>query len=479
MYLDQLFKEAPHIIIEQLSCDSRVPMKNCIFFCISGVKYDGHEYIQEAISNGASVIVYTKEHIETSLNAVFIKVKDINYVFSNAAKIFYEFDPMKLDIFLTCGCYGKSSVSLYINQLLKNVKKIAYIGYYGIKYDDKELTYPSQTLTLFDNYRYLADIAKSDYKACTLEINARSLSYNKVDGLNPKYFIYTNTSHFSKDYKGFSHKYFDSIRRYLYTLDDTTTFIFNRDDISYNEIASAAGNRIVSYGFSDKSTYVISNVKYYIDHTTFDLSIDDNKYSIDSPLLALSNVYNLTAAIVSILENGIDFDTINKEIKNLKEPDGIMNKLYINDRKVLIDYCYSTDLFSNISNFIKNIEGISKIYFIMSVNDTENQAIIKSYFDSIKDISYLTIFTENVSYDKNIHELLDMANECAKGYNHLLIEDRTLAIQTAIDLLNSNDLLVILGKGNEKFFFKNYQKVIYEGDYEISLKYISDYISEN
>lgn len=474
MYLDEFFKDAPHIVIEQLSCDSRVPMKNCIFFCISGVKYDGHEYVQEAIKNGASVIVYTKDNIETSLNAVFIKVKDINLSFSNIAKIFYNFDPLKLDLFLTCGCYGKSSVSLYINQLLKDIKKTAYIGYYGIKYDEKELTYPSQTLTLFDNYRYLADIEKLGYKACTLEVNARSLSYNKVDGINPKFFIYTNTSQFSKDYKGFSHKYFDSIRRYLYTLDNDTIFIFNRDDVSYDELASAAGNHIVSYGFSDKSTYVISNAKYYIDHTTFDISIDDKKYSIDSPLLAMCNVYNLTAAIVAILENGIDFESIKDSIKNLKEPEGIMNKLYINNKRIIVDYCYSTDLFMNLSNYLKSIEGLSKIYIIMSVNDTENEAIINSYFDSIKEKAFLTIFTENVSYDKNIHELLDMANECSKGYNHLLIEDRTLAIQTSIDLLDSNDLLLILGKGNEKFFFKNYQKVVYDGDLDTAIKYLND-----
>ena len=75
MFLDELFKDTPHIEIEQLSIDSRVPMKNCIFFCIAGIKYNGHDYIKEAIKNGANVIVYSQD-IDISDNAIFIKVND-------------------------------------------------------------------------------------------------------------------------------------------------------------------------------------------------------------------------------------------------------------------------------------------------------------------------------------------------------------------------------------------------------------------
>ena len=74
----------------------------------------------------------------------------------------------------------------------------------------------------------------------------------------------------------------------------------------------------------------------------------------------------------------------------------------------------------------------------------------------------------------NIQDLLEEASKCAEGYNFLTIEDRTEAIKTAIGLLDSNDLLLILGKGNERYFNKNYSKVVYEGDKNVCLDYFNN-----
>lgn len=472
MYLNELFKEAPNILIEQISCDSRLPMKNCIFFCMSGVKYDGHDYIQEAVNNGAKVIVYTKD-IETNLDAIFIKVKNIHITLSNAAKKLYNYDSNKMKLFVTCGCYGKSTVSSFINQIIKENNNIGSIGAYGINYHEKHLTYPSSTLTLLDNYRYLSDMQNAGLKYCTLEANALSLSHNKLEGLYPNVFIYTSTSQFSKDYKGFSHKYFDSLRKYLYTLEESTSIILNRDDASYDELFQACSNNIVTYGFDSKSTYVISNPKYYIDHTTFDLSFDGKTFNIISPLISIYHVYDLVAAICAINETKtLPIDVIIGKINSLNPPEGIMEKLNIKDKNIIVDYCYSFDSYAYIKNFVKELKDINKIYIIMSLNYDDNFDSISSYFNQIKDFSFLTIFTENMIYDKDIHDLLDEASKCCQGYKYLTIEDRTEAIKTAVDLLDKNDLLLILGKGNSRFLNKNYNKIVYDGDKNVVINYL-------
>lgn len=471
MYLNELFKEAPEILIEQISCDSRLPMKNCIFFCMTGVKYDGHDYIKQAIDNGANVIIYTKD-IDTSYNAIFIKVKNINITLANTAKKLFGFDSNLFDLFITCGCYGKSSVSSYINQLVNSKEISGSIGAYGINYSDKHLTYPSATLTLLDNYRYLSDMENAGCKMCTLETNALSLSYNKLEGLNPKAFIYTSTSQFSKDYKGFSHKYFDSIRKYLYTLEESTYIILNRDDTSYDEIIQAASTNVVTYGFDSKATYVISNPKYYIDKTLFDLTIDGNTYHIESPLLSIYGIYDLTAAIIALIETKTDtIENILNNINKLKSPEGIIEKIDC-DKNIIVDYCYALDCYATLQNYIKELKGINKIYVIMPVNYNDNSESISNFFNYVKDFSFLTIFTENMIFDDDIHDLLNEAANSAMGHNFLTIEDRREAIKTAIDLLDDNDLLLILGKGNGRFFNKNYNKVLYEGDKQVVLDYI-------
>ena len=473
MYLNEYFKEAPNVLIEQLSCDSRLPMKNCIFFCMTGVKYDGHDYIEEAIENGASVIIHTKD-TDTSLKAIFIKVKDINLTLAGIARLFYNNSLKDLNVHITCGCYGKSCVSSYINQLINDDEKTSSIGAYGIQYKDKNLTYPGSTLTLFDNFKYLSNISIEGCSSCCLEVDALSLSYNKLEGLRPSTFIYTNTSKFSKDYRGFSHKYFDSIRKYLYTLEEETKIILNRDDVSYNELISACSNNIVSYGFSKKATYVISNPYYYIDHTTFDLTVDNKTYNIYSPLITVQNIYNLTASIACLIENGYSFEFVLNNLSLLKAPEGIYENVYSDNKNVIVDYCYSLDSYAFIQDYVTSLDNYGKAYAVISCNADDDFAHLNAIYSNIKDVFDLVIFTEDMSYEKDIHDILANAAKIAKGNNFLTIEDREEAIKTAIDLMNNRDILFILGKGNGKFFYKNYQKILYEGDKEIALNYIGN-----
>ena len=90
MKLSELFNGAPDIEIEQLSVDSRFPMKNAIFFCLNGIKYDGHNYIREAIDNGAKVIVYS-EPIDYKDRAIFIQVNNVNNTLNKVGNKFYNY----------------------------------------------------------------------------------------------------------------------------------------------------------------------------------------------------------------------------------------------------------------------------------------------------------------------------------------------------------------------------------------------------
>lgn len=473
MYLNELFKDAPNILIEQLSCDSRLPMKNCIFFCMTGVKYDGHDYINEAVKNGANVIVYTND-IETDLNVVYIKVKDINATLANIAKKFYKinFENFKLNV--VCGCYGKSCVTSYIKQLLNGIEKSSTIGSYGINYDDKNLSYPSSTLTLLDNYRYISDIYHSDIKSCSLETDSISLSYNRLEGINPKTFVYTNTSKFSKEYKGFSYKYFDSIKKYLYTLENTTSIVLNKDDESYDILLQACGENVVTYGQDLNCTFRISNPKYYIDHTSFSLTYKNESHIINTSLIGLANIYYLTAAIATLIQSNYSLDDLIKNVETIKAPEGIYENLNIDNYNIIIDYCYAQDSYFQISEYAKKLKGYNKKYFILPIDYGTSKDEITIIFNQLKDISFLTIFTEGMSYDTDIHDLLEIGAECANGYNYLTIESRSEAIKTALDLLDKNDILFILGKGNSNVFYKNFNKEVYLGDKGTVIEYLKN-----
>ena len=185
MLLSRLFKGAPDIEIEQLSIDSRHSMKNAIFFCLDGIKYDGHDYIREAIENGAKVIVYSKE-VKEKYKAVYIKVKNVNTVLTKAANVFYNDPNAGIEKYVVLGNYGRSSVASFINYYLNSFSSCGYIGILGIRYNGLELNSSFATLNILDNLKMLDTMKKNGVKACTFEADAASLNLQKLDSLRPE-----------------------------------------------------------------------------------------------------------------------------------------------------------------------------------------------------------------------------------------------------------------------------------------------------
>ncbi|MBR4484880.1 MAG: hypothetical protein IKO97_06695, partial [Erysipelotrichaceae bacterium] len=256
MLLSQIFKGAPDIEIEQLSIDSRHSMKNAIFFCLDGIKYDGHDYIEEAISNGAKVIVYSKEQKE-KFKAIYIKVSNVNSILTKAATLFYNDPNAGIDKYVIIGNYGRSSVASFINDYLNSVSSCGYIGILGIRYNGLELNSSFATLNILDNLKMLDTMKKSNVKACTFEADAASLNLQKLDSIKPEVVIYTCTNKNSSEYQ--TNDYYTYMRRYLYTLENSTKVLFNVDDESFKELSDCVDN-YVTYGTSTIADFQIRDV---------------------------------------------------------------------------------------------------------------------------------------------------------------------------------------------------------------------------
>ena len=322
MKLNQLFKSAPEIEIEQLSTDSRLPMRNAIFFCLDGIKYDGHNFIDEAISNGAKVIIYSDE-IENKRNAIYIKVKNVNDTLFKVADIFYNHPNNGIYKYLISGCYGRSSVSYIINHYLNKVSKCGSVGIFGINYNDKHLDTTFPALTPLENLKVLDNFKNNHIENATFETSVISLFYKKLDVIKPEVFIYTNTSKYCSDYKVCNNSYFEYLRRYFYTLEDKTCVVFNSDDESFFELNESVNN-YVTYGKRNGSTYRIDNVELNDNGSKFKLIYKESEYEISTKLLGMANVYNIVSAIAALNVRGHDIQNIIDVIKDINYVDGVM-----------------------------------------------------------------------------------------------------------------------------------------------------------
>ena len=474
MLLNELIKNAPEIEISQLSCDSRLPMKDSIFFCLKGVKYNGHEYVEEAVNNGARVIIYS-EDIDTSLNAIYIRVADDNDILAKISNIFYDNPSSKLETYLTAGSYGRSTVSKIINFFINNYKKCGYIGNCGIRYQDNSFISSVSSLPTIDNQKFLCELVKNGVEACTLEADYLSLEFKKFNFMVPDCFIYTNTA---SGKKILDEKYYSTYIRYLYTLDEESCIVLNADDPSFDVLYKAAGINKCSYGLNDDADFRIGDIVLEPNRSRFSLKYNSSTYLIETKLVDYNNIYNLTAAIAALVSNGYELDELVSLIPALGQIDGVVERLNYSDFNIYVDCAYTVDSYKRMMKFAERIGKKRRTIVIVSINTTDDKNRIQHIIESCDKVADIIILTEDDTLQRDIDDYLNLASSYVKKANCLKIEDRISAIEEAVELMNRNDNLFILGKGSEKFLYKSLIKQNYEGDKDIAIRYMNKRLRE-
>ena len=468
MLLNELFSGAPEIEISQLSVDSRMPMENAIFFCLNGIKYDGHDYIEEAVKNGAKVIVYSRD-IEKKEKAIYIKVADVNKTLKKTAVLFYE-DPGKNIVqYVIGGNYGRCSVASFINHFLNKKEKCGYVGILGIRYDRTELRSSVTTLNALENIKILQTMKEHGITSCTFEANASSLNLQKLDSIDPSFFIYTCTDTNANENQ--LNEYFSYFRRYLYTLENSTVVLFNADDVSYMELSDCVDN-YMTYGVYEDADYRISDIFLSGQGIAFSLTHEGKTYSLSCSLQGIVNVYNLTAAAAVLHQKGYPLEEIIEEMKDVPFVDGVMDRcdpLY----NVIVDSAYDITSIDEICRYARKISEGHKAIGVISINYTDGDSRLEKIMQICQKNLDVTILTENESLEGEVMRILSRCDRYTKKDARVIHCDlRSLAIKNAIEIMNQGDTLIIIGKGNEKFLSMGLGKEFYQGDRFYVQKYL-------
>ena len=185
--------------IKGISSDSRNIKKGDLFVSIKGNKFDGNKYIDEAISRGAKVILYSGFIKKKYEHAKLIRVKDTRSKLAEISSKYYKKKPK--NIVAVTGTNGKTSISDFFHQIfILNKKKVGLLGTLGFKKNNhlkrRELT----TLDSLNLHKDLYEMKKSNIENVIIEASSHGLKQKRLDFLNIKSGIFTNLSHDHLDY---------------------------------------------------------------------------------------------------------------------------------------------------------------------------------------------------------------------------------------------------------------------------------------
>ncbi|MDX8366782.1 UDP-N-acetylmuramoyl-L-alanyl-D-glutamate--2,6-diaminopimelate ligase [Cytobacillus sp. IB215665] len=450
--------------ITGLQMDSRKIVKGNLFICVPEIKgflKDRHLFAKDAVKNGAAALIVEKDVEDVDVKIPKIFVKDARHALAIIASHFYNYPSHEMKLIGITGTNGKTTTSYIIDKILSDYNyTTGLMGNNGTKINGKVV--PSDINTqeppvLQHNLRRMRD-CDTDY--CVMEVTSQGLDMNRVLGCNFRTAIFTNLTQDHIDYHGTFEDYRNTKGLLFTRLGNTFNpnekkyAILNANDPSYHYFRKIASSEVITYGINNDADISATNINMTSKGIHFHLATFKGEVDINLQLVGLFNVYNVLAAIAATLVEGIPLQSIKKSLSQLKSIDGRMEVIDEGqDYVVLVDYAHTPDALENVLTSIKDFATgrVITVFGCGGDRDTLKRPIMGNIASKYSDI---VIITSDNPRSEDPHNIMTDINQGiieSPSLQYDNIVNREEAINQAIKIAAKNDVVLIAGKGHEKY----------------------------
>ncbi|MFR7990425.1 MAG: UDP-N-acetylmuramoyl-L-alanyl-D-glutamate--2,6-diaminopimelate ligase [Anaerovoracaceae bacterium] len=450
-----------------LCIDSRKIKEGDVFFCLKGVETDGHKYAEAAAKNGARIIVH-EEDIENKIEGVeYIQVKDTLKALNEACDIYFDHVSKKLKMFGVTGTNGKSTTASIIRQIYDTVEPCGMVGTISISFGGENREPDLTTPDAVRLHQELYNMYENGAKAAAIEVSSHGLAMGRVDAIDFDFAIFTNLTYDHLDYHKTMENYFEAKKKLFIQLKPEAVAILNRDDFTYDELKKCTRARRVSYGIhAEDADYRAVDIHFGARHTSFTLRCPEGEFSFETNLAAEYNVYNLLAAVAALHQAGVPMERIQQEAGRIRQVPGRMERIEEGQPfTVIVDYAHTPDGFEKIFQYARKVtpkEGkLISVFGAAGKRDKQKRKVLGELAEKYCDCIFLT------EQDTRNEKAADIAGQISEGIrkkDFTYVEDRYMAIEKAIRHAGSSDCIVILGKGDEPYQYREDGRQPWMGD---------------
>jgi len=406
-----------------------------------------------------------------------IIVNDARYAMAVISTHFYGYPSLDMKLIGITGTNGKTTTSYIIEKILSDYGyNTGLMGNNGIKINNT--VYPTDINTqeppiLQQNLRKMAD-HKTQY--CVMEVTSQGLDMGRVLGCNFRTAVFTNLTLDHLDYHGTFEKYRDAKASFYSRLGndfkptDKKYAVLNADEASYEYFRKITPTEIITYGISQKADVTAQEIVLTSKGTSLVLKSFAGEIDIHLNLVGRFNVYNALAGIAASLIEGVSLKSIQRSLSELNSVDGRMEIVNVGQEfLVLVDYAHTPDALENALSTIKEFaaSNIITVFGCGGDRDKTKRPVMGKIANKYSDIVILT--SDNPRSEDPLMIMEEIHNGIENPENCLVIPVREDAIVKAINIASKDDIVIIAGKGHEKYQILK-DKTIHFDDKEVARK---------
>ena len=454
-------------LIRNVVSDSREVIEKDLYIAIDGVNVDGHKFINSAIKKGAICIVCEVLPNKLHEGILYVLVKSTRESIGIISSNYFSNPSSKLKLIGITGTNGKTTIATLLYSLYKTAGLKAGLISTVINYvDGKEIDSTQTTPDAVTINKLLYQMVEEGVQYCFMEVSSHGIAQRRISGLEFAGGIFSNLTHDHLDYHNSFEDYRDIKKDFFNNLPNTAFSLINKDDKNGKYMVQNTKAKIFTYGLKTYADYKIKILESSLEGML--LKINESEFW--SNLSGKFNAYNLLAVFSTASILGMPFSETLQLMSMLKNVKGRFEYLKLNNITAIVDYAHTPDALKNIINSINEIKtNKESLITIIGCGGNRDKSKRPVMGDIASSLSSKVIFTSdnprNESPEKIIQDMISGVKPL-NSVKTISIANRKEAIKTACQLAKSNDIILIAGKGHEKFQEINNKKHLFD-DYKV------------
>ena len=442
-----------NVAIEAVQFDSRQVQPNTLFVAIKGASVDGHQFIDGAIKQGAIAVVC--ENIpENKVDGItYVSVRNAYEALGLIAANFYNQPSEKITLVGVTGTNGKTTTATLLYKLFGVLGyTVGLISTVENKIGDKTIPSTHTTPDPIVLNKLLAQMVLAECDYCFMEVSSHAVVQGRIEGLDFDGGIFTNITHEHLDYHGSFDEYIKAKKGFFDKLPKHAFALVNKDDARANVMVQNTAAKAYSFGLKGMADFKAK----IIENQFSGLLVNINGNELYTKLIGSFNAYNILGVYAAAMLLNQEPLAVLTAISALNSVEGRFQYIKSDNGVVaIVDYAHTPDALQNVLQTIQDIRtGNEKVITVAGCGgdrDREKRPAMAKIACEFSDRVILTSDNPRSEEPRVILDDMKTGVEPQHFKKYVAIEDRREAIKMACSMANTGDIILVAGKGHEKY----------------------------
>jgi UDP-N-acetylmuramoyl-L-alanyl-D-glutamate--2,6-diaminopimelate ligase len=444
--------------IAGVAYDSRVVEPGQVFVALKGQHADANAFVAQALERGAAAIV-SEAPPPPDVHVPWAMVEDARLALALLAAEFYRHPSDDMRVVGITGTNGKTTTAYLIASIFDAAgTTCGLLGTVAYRIGGEVREATRTTPEAPDVQRLLREMADRGCGACAMEVSSHALALRRVDGMRFAAAVFTNLTRDHLDFHEDMESYFRAKRRLFEMLPRDAPSLINVDDPRGASLADAGG-RPVTYAINRQADVTPGPLSFSLDGLAFDVRTPAGTVHVESSQVGRPNVYNILAAIAATTALGVPIDAVERGLRAI---DGVPGRFQVvseraDDVTVVVDYAHTDDALRNLLDTARPLAKgrLVTVFGCGGDRDRTKRPLMGAVAGRLSDVIVIT--SDNPRSEDPVRIIEDVQRGITADTRRdaaqriLTIVDRRAAIDRAVEMARPGDLVLIAGKGHEKY----------------------------